>query len=189
LSKRDLSNFEMFLEYDIDVEGRRLYLGEEIDDNVCSNIIKGFRKLDKTVGPIWLEICCSGGSVANMYAIYDTMRDCQNEVYTLGKGHVCSAAGLLLVGGDKRYATENCWFMAHEGTSGADESSNVTQLARAHVYAKMDKQWAELMAKHSLKPVKWWVANAIESKRELWWNVDDMLANGIIDSKWPPKEK
>jgi len=189
LSKTDKTNFEMFLEYDIDVEGRRLYLGEEIDDNVCANMIKGFRVLDKTLGPIWLEICCSGGSVANMYAIYDTMRACNNEVYTLGKGHVCSAAGLLLVGGDKRYATENCWFMAHEGTSGADEGSNVTTLTRAHVYAKMDKQWAELMAKHSLKNVKWWVANAIESKKELWWNVDDMLTNGIIDSKWPPKER
>jgi len=33
------------------------------------------------------------------------------------------------------------------------------------------------------------VANAIESKKELWWNVDEMLANGVIDSKWPPKER
>lgn len=179
----------MYLEYNIDIEGRRLFLGEEIDDPISSCIIKGFQVLDKATGPITLEISSLGGSVSCMYAIYDTMRSCNNHVITLGKGNVCSAACLLLAGGDTRYATENCWFMAHEGASNQDESSNITQLSRASVYAKMDKQWADLMAKHSNKTTKWWITNAVESKKELWLNTDDMIKYGIIDSKWPPGDK
>jgi ATP-dependent protease ClpP protease subunit len=178
----------MFLEYNIDVENRRLYLGEEIDDLIASRLVKGFQVLDKTPGPIWFEINSLGGSIPCMYGIYDTMRACNNEIITLGKGHVCSAACLLLAGGDKRYATENCWFMAHEGTSAQDEEeSNITQLARAQVYSKMDKQWSDLMAKHSNKTAKWWLTNSVESKKELWLNTDDMIKYGIVDALWPPK--
>jgi ATP-dependent Clp protease protease subunit len=184
-----MTNIEMYLEYHINMEGRQLFLGEELDDPIAGAIIKGFEVLDKSVGPITLKISSLGGSVSSMYAIYDTMRACNNQIITLGTGNICSAACLLLAGGDLRYATENCWFMAHEGASNQDESSNITQLSRASVYAKMDKQWAGLMAKHSNKTTKWWITNAVESKKELWLNTEEMIKYGIVDSVWPPGVK
>lgn len=190
-TKIDLATLELCLEYSIDIKHRTLYLSEEIDDAITDNIIKGFHLLDNTEGTIWLQINSPGGDCSSMRAIYDAMRSCHNDVHTLGTGVVCSAACLLLVGGDKRYVTENCWFMAHEGQSGIDDDSTTLILSKAQVYKKMDKQWAKLMAKHTKPTEQWWIKNAIESKKELWLNANDMVDKkyGIVDEIWTEEDK
>lgn len=189
-TKTDLAVLELCLEYSIDINNRTLYLSEEIDDAITDNIIKGFHLLDSTNGTIYLQINSGGGYCSSMRAIYDTIRSCKNEVHTLGTGQVCSAAGLLLVAGDRRFVTENCWFMAHEGQADTDIESNITILDRAQLNARQADQWAALMAKHTKPSKDWWIKNALENKKELWLNAKDMASKkyGIVDEIWVGKE-
>jgi ATP-dependent protease ClpP protease subunit len=122
-----------------------------------------------------------------MFALHDIIRSCTNEIITIGTGEICSAAGLLLVAGDKSYATKNCWFMAHEGTFDSGLESNLAIESRAAINNKRSKQWAALMADHTEPNEKWWIDNAIENKRELWLSAKQMKQQQykIIDDTWP----
>ena len=186
VTKTDLAVLEMCLEYGIDIQHRTLYLSEEIDEAVTDNLIKGFHLLDQTQGTIYFHINSPGGFCSSSRAIYDTMRLCKNEVHTLGIGEVCSAAGLLLVGGDRRYATEGCMFMAHEGQAGTDLDSNITILDRAILNDKLAKKWAVDMAKHTKPTADWWLKNAVENKKDLWLDADQMVSKkyAIVDEIW-----
>jgi len=190
ITKIDLSVLEMCLEYGIDITNRTLYLSEDINEAVTDNLIKGFHLLDNTPGVIFFQINSPGGLCSSSRALYDTMRLCNNEVHTLGTGEVCSAAGLLLAGGDKRYATESCMFMAHEGQADTDIESNITILDRARMNNKLAKKWAIQMAEHTTPSENWWIKNAIENKKELWLDAKQMLSPkyGIIDEIWKGKD-
>lgn len=191
ITKTDLAVLELCLEYGIDINNRTLYLSEDINEAVTDNLIKGFHLLDQTAGTIYFHINSPGGYCSSSRAIYDTMRLCNNNVHTIGTGEVCSAAGLLLAGGDRRYATEGCWFMAHEGQTGAggDIDSNITVLDRARLNQKMAKNWSMLMAQHTTPSENWWMKNAIENKKELWLDAKQMASPkyNIIDEIWKGK--
>jgi ATP-dependent Clp endopeptidase proteolytic subunit ClpP len=191
ITKTDLAVLELCLEYSIDIKHRTLYLSEEIDSAITDNIIKGFHFLDQKEGTIYLQINSPGGICSDMRAIYDTIRACNNPVHTLGIGQVCSAAGLLLVAGDKRIVTENCWFMAHEGQADTDIESNITILARAQIHEKQADHWAGLMAEHTKPSKDWWIKKAIENKKELWLTAKQMHSSkyGMVDELWGEGEK
>ena len=184
--KHDPSKLEVCFEYGVDVEHRRLYLHEEIDDVSSSNIVKGLALIDRTPGDIYIEITSPGGSVAHMFAIYDAIRECKQKVYTIGRGEIASAAGLILVAGDYRYATPNAWFMAHGISGGVDEGADIlVTKSRIDAFLRQDKAYAKLMAKHTDLNENWWNKNAKESKKEIWFDVDQMKKHKIIDGVWP----
>ena len=79
--------------------------------------------------PIEFIISTYGGSAAEMFAIYDTMRMVKDEceIHTLGLGKVMSAGVLLLAAGTKgkRKIAKNCRVMMHSvigGSAGAIHS-------------------------------------------------------------------
>ena len=187
LTKQDLRDFELTVEYDIDLPNRRLYLINDIDEVSSALLLKGLHYLDQKAGPIQIMINCNGGNVTDTYAIYDSIRSCNNKTITIGTGVVASAAGLLLVCGDERYATPNCRFMAHEGSINLeDEGHSPTALA---AYLKEDMSltdlWCEQMAAHTEHSKKWWVDNTVIPKKDLWFNLDQMIKHGIVDGQWP----
>lgn len=60
-----------------------------------------------------------GGDVTAALAIYDCIKD--NDVTVIGTGSVASAGIVVLLGGDKRYATKNTRLMTHAlSVSGED---------------------------------------------------------------------
>jgi len=76
--------------------------------------------------PIEFIVSTYGGSAAEMFAIYDTMRMVKEEceIHTLGLGKVMSAGVLLLAAGTKgkRKIAKNCRVMMHSvigGSAGA----------------------------------------------------------------------
>ena len=185
--KHDHSGFEIAVEYDLDVLGRRIYMTTEIEERSADVIIKSLHYLDNKPGDIFMWINSPGGCVHDSFAIYDAMRSCRNDVITIGTGQVCSAATLLLVGGAQRYATENCIFMAHEGEIHFDKEmgiSRTTLESQLKADAILSKRYVELMSKHTGKTVDWWVKRVRDSKKELWFNTEQMTTNGIIDGTW-----
>jgi ATP-dependent protease ClpP protease subunit len=187
-TKNELTTFELSVDYNIDIPNRRIYLSEEIDEKTSDLMIKALHYLDAKPGAIEFWINCGGGSVPHMYSIYDAIRNCSNKVICVGTGRVASAATLLLVAGDEKYATAHTLFMAHEGDIIFDEGysvSPITLAADLSADLKMEKRYCELMASHTKPTGEWWLKNAIQSKKPLWMDTDKMLKLGIIDKAWP----
>ena len=187
-TKHELTVFELSVDYNIDIPNRRIYLSDEIDEKLSDLMIKALHHLDSHTGDIEFWINSGGGSVYHMYAIYDAIRNCKNKVITVGTGHVCSAATLLLVAGDERYATKHTMFMAHEGDMQFDEGESVSPISLASDLAAdiaLEKRWCRLMSEHTKPTTNWWLKNAIQSKKAKWMDVDEMLDRDIIDKAWP----
>jgi len=72
--------------------------------------------------PIEFIVSTEGGSVSDMFALYDCMRDIRKdcEINSLGVGKIMSAGVLLLAGGThgKRRVGRNCRFMLHSISGG-----------------------------------------------------------------------
>lgn len=91
-----------------------------------------------TYDPLNFIISTWGGSAADMFSIYDTMRmvreDC--EISTLGLGKVMSAGVLLLAAGTKgkRQIGQNCRLMLHGVSAG--QHGNISDLENEMAEAK-----------------------------------------------------
>jgi ATP-dependent protease ClpP protease subunit len=176
------------VDYHIDIPNRRVYLSEEIDEHTADLLIKALHYLDSKPGDIEFWINSGGGSVYHMYALYDAIQNCENKVICIGTGHVASAATLLLVCGDESYATKHTMFMAHEGNltfEEAEDISPITLLADLNADMEQEARYCKLMADHTKPTAKWWKKYAIESKKSVWLDVDDMIDKEIIKSEWP----
>jgi ATP-dependent protease ClpP protease subunit len=188
VTKAALTAFELSVDYHIDMHRRRVYLSDEIDEKTTDLMLKALHHLDAKEGDIEFWINSGGGSVYHMYAIYDAIRNCKNKVICIGTGHVASAATLLLVAGDESYATKHTMFMAHEGSIDFTEDESISPIAfLADLAADMEleERYCRLMAEHT-KPTKgWWKKYAIESKKSIWMDVDDMIDKEIIKAEWP----
>lgn len=188
VTKQDVSVFELSVDTGLDIPNRRIYIDDEIDDRAVSLALKGLHYLDKTPGTIQIMINSGGGDVSGAYAIYDSIQSCKNHTITIGTGVVASAAGLLLVCGDERYATPNCRFMAHEGVLHFEEDETISPTALL-AELKQDKQvterWCELMSEHTAHTKKWWEDRSVKPKEDLWLTQPEMIEHGVVDGSWP----
>ena len=151
-------------------------------------MLKAIHHIDQKDGDIELWINCGGGSVTGMYTIYDAIKSCDSKVICIGTGRVCSAATLLLVAGDERYATKHTTFMAHEGEVSFDEKQSVsptTLRGELDFDKELEERYCRLMAEHTKPTYKWWRRYAIDSKKDVWLDLDDMVDKGIVERDWP----
>jgi ATP-dependent Clp endopeptidase proteolytic subunit ClpP len=189
MTPEEMSLIKLSLMYDrgLDLDSRALYIFDGIDENMSESIVMGLNYLSRTDGPITMLINSQGGSVSDMFAIYDTMQACQNEITTIGIGEVCSAAALLLVGGDYRLVSRNCLFMAHQVQGGynVDESLNTAEVQLAAVRVCWDR-WAKCMAEHTALSEAYWKNELPAKVGELWLPAEKMILkkNRIADAIW-----
>ena len=109
---------EAYFDYGVDVANRRIFLFDDVNESSIGNIIKGLYFMDSDKkDPIELFIGSFGGSVYDMYALYDVCRTLESPMYTTAIGKNMSAAPLLVACGEKghRWATPHCSFMVHQG--------------------------------------------------------------------------
>ena len=110
---------------------RLLHLFGEIEEEKCAEIACALRILGSMAKddpedkkePIEMIISTQGGSAAEMFAVYDTMRlvrDDGCDIVTTGLGKVMSAGVLLLAAGTegRRRIGANCRVMLHGVASG-----------------------------------------------------------------------
>jgi ATP-dependent protease ClpP protease subunit len=114
-----------------------------------------------------------------MFALYDIMQQCSSPITTVGTGAICSAAVLLLASGDKRYATENSWLMAHKATFSHGGDAD-TVVAQADIAKKYEARHYELMDRHTNWSAAKWKRHE-KNKGEVWMKPDEMLEAGVID--------
>jgi ATP-dependent Clp protease protease subunit len=107
-------------------ELRVIGLFQDIDETKSEELIYAFKIYSlESNEPIEFLISTSGGSAADMFSVYDIMRESSQsaEIITHGLGKVMSAGVLLLAAGTKgkRKIGKNCRVMIHSvigGTGG-----------------------------------------------------------------------
>lgn len=187
----------------IDFRSRRVFLYSPVYTSLedwtpgdADFVVRNLLFLDRTQGDIELWINTPGGSVDEMWAIYDAMRVADNAIHAVAFGNVSSAGCLLLAGATgTRYATPFCSFMWHGGSEGALWISPHEFQDRAAWYKREFERWIDAMARHTKPPG----CRSLESRRdfwrehararELWLDAEGMRRHGIVDSIWGEEEE
>lgn len=181
---------EILEEMCLDVKNRVIYLVGDIDGSCVESIVQQLLYLssskhtDRYQEPIKIVINSLGGCDDMMLYLYDAMMNTSCRIVTVGSGLVCSAATLILVAGDDRYATENCMFMTHKGhavLSGDEDEIS----AQAEFNRKVSDRYWKLLGRHtSLSGQRWYSKS--KSEGEHWLDVKGMLETGVIDGVLEP---
>ena len=181
---------ETYFEYGVDLLNRRIFLLSEMNEDSISYTIKGLYLMEAENSEALIEffIGSCGGSEYEMYALYDVMNSIKCPISTCALGKCLSAAPLLVASGKlgERYATPNTWFMVHQSW---DEEmggrvDEVNKLIRH--YCEMEKQWYDLMSKHTKKSVIFW-KKMCKNIGDSYFNVEKAIEYGIIDHIWTEK--
>jgi len=180
-------------EHGLDIKSRRVFLQYGIGDygepegNIAVKVIRGLLYLDSTKKETDIELWINtpGGDVDDMFALYDIMQNCDNDVVTVGHGCVASAGALILAGGTKgkRYATASTTYMVHEFQGGVSDSGTRTQEVQLKVKKRLEETWAIMMGDKTTKPKKFWL-DKIRKEPEYWLDSKGMLDHGVIDEIW-----
>jgi len=185
-------SFEFLLEHGFDISKRRLYLHSELDRNDGGKagesspeiLVRSLHYLDsQNKKDIELWINTPGGSIAEMFGLYDVIQSLSSRVITIGFGEVCSAGCLILACGAERYVTPNCFFMFHTIQYRYEERSTEDIYAlenTLHFDKRLWSLWLTSMSKHSKHSKNWWVKQAKE-KKDVWFGAKEMKTHGVID--------
>jgi ATP-dependent Clp protease protease subunit len=175
------SDLDILHEFGVHPKERTIYLTSPIEDDDPDIAVKQLHYLAAAnkEEPIKLVICSPGGADDLMLYVYDAITTCAAPVHTIGTGMVCSAAALLIAAGDKRFATESCWYMTHKAQvvlSGDDDEIQ----AGARVQNKISTLYWRLLERHTKKSANWWARRSKELGQS-WIDADKMLEFGVID--------
>merc|ERR1719171_2777751 len=103
---------------------RIIFLGQEIDDEICNQIIAVmlFSDSEDPEKPLYLYVNSPGGSVIAGLALYDTIQHISSQVITCNIGMAASMASFILGAGErgKRIALPNSRVMIHQPMGGSE---------------------------------------------------------------------
>ena len=136
-----------------------------------------------TYEPLNFIVSTWGGSAADMFAIYDTMRmvrkDC--EIHTLGLGKVMSAGVLLLASGTKgnRQIGENCRLMLHGVSAG--QHGNISDLENEMAEAKWTQSRLVSCLSKETKMTKKHIKKLLAKRMNVYLTAEEAVELGIAD--------
>jgi len=199
----DLSQF--LLLNDVDPEPAKLRLiglYGEVDEEKAAEItfsLMALRELEKqeeptnpddpesekitVYKPINFVVSTWGGSAADMFSIYDTIRmvrdDC--DIKTLGLGKVMSAGVLLLAAGTKgqRRIGKNCRVMLHGVQSG--QHGNLSDLENEMAEAKWTQDTLVNCLTKETKMTKKYLKKILAKRMNIYFTAEEAVELGIAD--------
>lgn len=155
--KADIDNAKYFIEYGVDLKGRKIMLDEDIEDFSIGFVMRSIMQMieDNNEKPIDIYINSYGGSVYDGLALCDLIEDLEVEVRTHAQGKIMSMALLIFACGDKRFAQERASFMAHSLSSGT-EGKVYEQKVDVIEADRLNKILLKILADRSDKTEAWW---------------------------------
>ena len=162
---------------------RIVFLHGEVSEHVIANVIAQVLHLaNVSQAPIYLVVSTYGGSIDEMFSLYDTIRFLPCPVHTVALGKVMSAGVLLLASGvkGKRLIGASARIMIHPLSGGA--FGNVFEIENQ---AKEARRLQELMVNALVKETKMTRAQVIEKVMnpmlDYYVTPDDAVKLGIVD--------
>lgn len=163
-------------------ESRNVFLHGEVNECSVANVIAQMLSLaecDKR--PIYLVVSTYGGSVDEMFSLYDTIKFLPCPVHTVGLGKVMSAGVLLLASGTrgKRMMGARARIMMHS-TSG-DLNGNVFEVENeANEHRRLHDLMVERLVAET-RMTRRQVTKIMDSKVNRYLTPEEALRLGIVD--------
>jgi ATP-dependent protease ClpP protease subunit len=175
----------------LDKDKNHIYFYSDVDQYSCLELNKKINDLNKEllqhaieyeVEPpnIYLHINSFGGSLFAAFSTIDTILNSKIPIISIIEGCAASAATIISIVCHKRYCTANSFMLIHQLSTGAmgkyeemkDDFLNDTKLME--LLYKLYKNHTKM----DLKTIKRVL------KRDLWWESNECLKNGLIDEIW-----
>lgn len=177
---------DIFLQYNIDVPGKLIFLSGEINNGSLDQVVSGLH----IIGPgkdVTLVINSPGGDLQAGLGIYDAISQYGGEITGRVIGEACSSACILLQACDVREATPNSVLMHHVGEAGHTNHAKNFQLF-AEFYKKQLDQIDRLMLSRinlsrkergeEVKGLAWWKER---NQWDRWLSAEEALNTGLLD--------
>jgi ATP-dependent protease ClpP protease subunit len=137
--------------------------------------------------PIYLHITTNGGDLLAGFFGFDRIRSSRIPIYTIIEGSVASAGSILSIAGKKRYMTPNSYLLIHQLRTGiigtyeelVDEKNNCNQFMSRLVnmyYENCNRKLTKTKIREILK-------------RDIFWNSETAICNGLVDEIWKGEEE
>lgn len=195
MSKELRESLKGILEQEVDIKNRIVYMVGDIENLVVDSTVKQLLFLasphyfpDDHAKPIHLILNSVGGEDDAMFYLYDVITNLPTEVYIIGTGIVCSAAVMVLVAGDKRFATPNCFLMSHKGKSTLFDIDDDEIHSVAELSGKLADRYWKILERHTSKTALQWYRKS-RNEGQLWLDAEQMLKWGVIDAILEPTRR
>lgn len=179
------SDYDLEPQASAQVQGtdRIVYLSGEVTEHLISQVIAGMIALanhDPTL-PITLIISTYGGSVDEMFGLYDTIKYLPCPVQTVGIGKIMSAGVLLLASGQKgkRLIGENSRIMIHP-MSGMLGGNVFQVIAETAEHIRQQKQMEDLLMRET-KMTQKDVERFMKAGHDYYVLPEEALKLGLVD--------
>ena len=163
------------------LKDRIIFLGSAIDDTVANLVMAQLLHLesedpDRDVN---LYINSPGGSITDLFAIYDTMQYIKPDVSTVCMGVAASAGAVILAGGaeGKRYALPHARVMLHQPQGGYRGSASDIEI-QADLIKQMKEQLNRILADHTGQDYE---KVQKDTDRDFWMMAEEAMEYGIVD--------
>ena len=172
-------------------ESRTIHLYGEVGEENCKNLISALYYLksnvtppeEEPIPPIDVLISTEGGSVQEMFSVYDSIRDIRSEVEikTYGIGKVMSAGILLLACGTNgsRKVGRNCRLMLHAVSGGQFGSLKELEVDLREVRWYENQFIKSLASESKLKESE--IKEIFDRKTDTYFDAEQALEWGIVD--------
>ncbi|HEX9679723.1 MAG TPA: ATP-dependent Clp protease proteolytic subunit [Candidatus Saccharimonadales bacterium] len=161
---------------------RIIFLGTEINEHTSNLIVAQmlFLAHEDPKKDIYLYINSPGGSVYDLFAIYDTMQYIKPNVQTINTGIAASAAAVLLAAGakGKRFALPHSKIMIHQPTSGFRGTASDIEIGAQEIL-KLKNTTEQIMASHTGQKLK---KVHDDMDRDYYMTAEEAKKYGLIDS-------
>lgn len=135
-----------------------------------------------TPKPIYLHITTNGGDLLAGFFGFDRIRSSKIPINTIIEGSVASAGSILSIAGETRYMTPNSYLLIHQLRTGiigtyeelVDEKNNCNQFMSRLVNLYHSNCNGKL-TKTKIREIL---------KRDIFWNVETAMSNGLVDEIW-----
>ena len=172
----------------IEVDENRIYFYCTVGQNEALELNRLIRKLDVEMRylsdrlscpkvPIHIHVNSPGGDAFSGLSIVDTIKSCRTPVYTYIDGSAASAATLIAMAGDKRYASKNSFMLLHQPSlvwgGKLDEFMDEVENQKS-IYEKIKNIYLENsdISEDDLEELL---------QHELWLDVETCINHGFID--------
>ena len=162
---------------------RIIFLAGEIDEHTTTATIAQMFLLSKmsAVKPIHLIINSPGGSIYDMFALYDAIKFVPAPVETIGMGKIMSAGVLLLAAGTKscRKISKHATVMMHQAWYNS-EGNVFSQRVELKETERLQSVAEQCIADESRQSIE--VIHAIMEKgQDHYMSADDAIKLGLAD--------
>lgn len=134
------------------VKLRSIIISGPVNEALSSSITKSLFSLsaEDPDAPIAMYLNTYGGTIYDMFAIYDVMKFIKTPIYTIGFGKVMSAGVLILAAGTPghRYILPNTVVMTHKVRGGAVGTSDDMEATGNHVKV-LQADYEKILMKHT----------------------------------------